>query len=319
MGYRVKRRETIEGAVHRIARRELTRALAAASLEGGDPTRLRGAVHEARRRLKRVRALLRLVAPVRAGSSGRDLSLLREATRQLSRTRDAHAVLDTFDGLRRALLRAGATPDLLDGLRGTLVELAGEPLAEPAATLAQVRPLIAEARELLGGLTLTAEDLDAVLPGLDSEYRRGLLALSAARTESNKHHRHGLRRPAKRLATYLRLLRGATPKRRGRAAERFAWRVQADALTRLARRLGSDHDLGNLKQALRRAGARRGLDVRWLLEVVEAARVALDQQLQRSAELAFGEAPEQFAARMAEAFVTWRSDGRGALRAVRAG
>ena len=59
------------------------------------------AIHEARKSIKKVRALLRLVSAELGGTYPRENARLRDIARRLSEFRDAFAIIETFDDLKK--------------------------------------------------------------------------------------------------------------------------------------------------------------------------------------------------------------------------
>lgn len=125
MAYRFEKDESVSAAVERIAREELEAA--ARGLRGrGNRDR---AIHEARKSVKKTRALLRLVREHRLNARLRDIG------RGLADYRDATVVIETFDDLgakgmapvRRALVQQKKRPSakVLEEIACRLVECAG--------------------------------------------------------------------------------------------------------------------------------------------------------------------------------------------------
>jgi hypothetical protein len=101
MAYRFKLNEPMERGFERIAGEQLDRAIA--HLEAATGTDA-AAVHETRKDLKRIRALLRLVRPALAGETFKDVNrALRDVGRSLSVTRD----IDVLEQLVMRLVAAG--------------------------------------------------------------------------------------------------------------------------------------------------------------------------------------------------------------------
>ena len=94
MAYAFDVDETVPEAVYRITTEQVDRAVAALKQANGDD--LDAAVHDSRKRAKKLRGLIRLVRP----AMGRSLRLVnesfRDAGRELSGLRDAQATVTTF-------------------------------------------------------------------------------------------------------------------------------------------------------------------------------------------------------------------------------
>ena len=149
MSFELAREESLAENASRLARTRLDRILGAlAAIADAPPTP--DAVHESRRDLKKLRALLRLA---RASLGGeiyrRENAAYRDAGRVLSAVRDAGVLLHTFDKLRgelaglvpadtlaavqRGLLDAVAAAERTLGPGGQLPEVAWPRLSSPPA------------------------------------------------------------------------------------------------------------------------------------------------------------------------------------------
>ena len=98
MPYRLKSSESLPKGLRRIAREEIEsaeRLLRHTTAANRDE-----AIHEARKSIKKARALLRLIRPQLDGSREDD-RLLREIGHKLSAYRDAQAIIEMFDNLNR--------------------------------------------------------------------------------------------------------------------------------------------------------------------------------------------------------------------------
>src|SRR5947209_16458553 len=105
--FRLDPGEPLREAIGRVVHGQLDYAIAL--VEGHDGNGAEG-VHEARKALKRVRAVLRLRRKELGKARFRqENTILRDAGRALSETRDAQVLVETLDGLRESL-----GPDLPD-------------------------------------------------------------------------------------------------------------------------------------------------------------------------------------------------------------
>jgi CHAD domain-containing protein len=193
-------------------------------------------VHEARKTIKRVRALARLLRYELGESEFERVDdSLRQAGRRLAGARDAEVRLATLERLERRHPRALA----LDGVRllGARLlserERMGEP-ADPEEVLAD----IAEMRRDLARWSLVEPDLDALSPGLRRLYREGRRRYAKVRREhaGDAEHVHDWRKRIKALYYALDMLGGdgGDAKDVRRATRRAK---------RLGELLGEEHDL----------------------------------------------------------------------------
>jgi CHAD domain-containing protein len=99
MAYHFKRDESVPEAVRRIAREELESAVEQLGRRRNGS--YDEAIHEARKSVKKVRALLRLFQMELGGKYRTETRGLREAGRKLSELRDAGAVIEILDTLKK--------------------------------------------------------------------------------------------------------------------------------------------------------------------------------------------------------------------------
>jgi len=99
MGYRLKKDESVTAGVRRIAREELDTAVAHL---GHSQSKSRDeATHEARKSVKKARALLRLVQSEMGDAYREESRALRDAGRKLSELRDANSVIESLQNLQK--------------------------------------------------------------------------------------------------------------------------------------------------------------------------------------------------------------------------
>jgi CHAD domain-containing protein len=216
--YRIEPDEKVGPAVRRVAAAQLDLARDLLR-EPEDPAG--EAVHDARKALKRTRALLRLSRHLLGTETfQRENHNLRDAGLALSGVRDAQV-------LRETLLKLGV--DLGDW---PPAPLGGSGEAERRG---EAISAISQSRLRLTLWPLPREEgLSALGPGFGRVYRQGRRALAEAREEGSDAHWHELRKRSKDLWHACQLLEAAHPRRMAKMAKR------AHDLSDL---LGDDHDL----------------------------------------------------------------------------
>ena len=241
-------------------------------------------VHEGRKATKRLRALLRLVAPV-FPEAREEIAVLRQAAARLSALRDKGALTET-------LSRLGLPQDVAANLSAALGK------RRAAGTAAQKRLLAAFAGEMDAAAgraqswTLTQTGWHALAPGLQRSYRRLRRSFEAARRARDEEPVHEFRKRAKDHWYQTLLLRGAFPE---------VMDGYAAAAERLCDDLGDWRDLGLLEGAIIDA------PVHLLAKPDAAAALALIAKARRRAlRRAFGtarrlagETPRAYTARLA--------------------
>jgi CHAD domain-containing protein len=301
--------------------------LAIESLQGQDPrTSPEKRVHEARKALKRLRALLRLVQDELGEQAyAREAALVRKAGKRLARARDAEVLLSTLDGLVRrhpsklgsrrgvqrlrarlqterdgaaelALADSATRADMLDDLRGLRARVAGWELTEP------------------GGV----EAIEAALERLYGKGRRRMRRARRAR-RARARKLHEWRKRVKDLRYAAEMLerrdgdggrvgdRGKSRKRRrkrasGKAAFLGSVARQADDLGEL---LGEEHDLAVLAERVRReakatraSGALGAGSRKALLRLIDRRRRRLRKRALRDGRRLYGRTPAKFVRRV---------------------
>lgn len=239
MAYEIDFSEPLDVELRRVARKQIARAVS----ELGGPDRARG-VHEARKRMKRLRSLLRALRGVMGDSRAIEAARFRNIARCLSGPRDARVLADTAAGLAvHAGNRADAVKpvaEALDAVYRTLVAEGGEAGAIDAALDELDRAAAAVAVWPLDGV-----DRDRLLEGIVASYRGGRRAWSRMRRRAGgtiaAEDFHDWRKKVQAHWHHMRLLRRLWPDvMAGREA----------AAKRLSDLLGRDHDLAALSAAL---------------------------------------------------------------------
>jgi CHAD domain-containing protein len=248
MAFRFRLAETFEEGCQRIAREQIERAQA--QLKGPDDPII--AVHETRKSLKRLRALLRLIRPAIGESVFRhENAELREIARGLSIARDRHVLLETVAKLEAA---AGfPKKGLGQAVRVALSATNGEQsLVVEGTTLRQAQGRLAETKKRFARLHLSGQGFHGIGPGLEASYRRARRAFRQAYVELTDEAFHEWRKGAQQHWRHMLLLTRAWP------ASLAARASESRSLSQL---LGDDHDLALLVAFVRsEAGARLGDD-----------------------------------------------------------
>jgi CHAD domain-containing protein len=234
MAYRLSIADDVAASARSCAREQLDGALAQLERTDADPA---DAVHEARKHLKKARALLRLVRPALPKRAYRDENAaLRELARALSAARDADVLVETTDKL--AARFAGQLP------AETFAELGERLAAEADAARPEGDADRAALTEALRAATARVEewplrpcDWEAPVTGATRAYARGREAFAIARIEPTTEHLHAWRKRAKDLWYHERLLGPAWP---------AVLAAQAGVAHDLTELLGDDHDLAVL-------------------------------------------------------------------------
>ncbi|MET0545452.1 MAG: CHAD domain-containing protein [Caulobacterales bacterium] len=243
MPYRFRLKEPLDDGAQRIAREQLERAIKA--FEDGAPTDL--AIHGARRRLKKVRALLRLIRPGLGGKTYKHWnSDLRDTGVLFSDARDAIVMAAAADSLaEKAPARAKQAIAAVQRLMVAAQVQAGPDERNNAvsAGIERIRAAASDVENLrCGGLSI--QDLgEGAAMGLEQSKDAFAHAFKAEDDESF----HEWRKSVQRHWRHMQLLHAAWPE---------FFDVRANLAQDIARLLGDDHDLSILKTfAAERIGA----------------------------------------------------------------
>lgn len=259
------------------------------ALEGlnGHPPEPEG-IHDARKALKRGRALLRVSRHLLGREAfQRETRTLRDAGRTLSDARDAEVLAETAESLGsdgQDSLPAGA----LDRLRDAVEP---QPDPEPEAGPAEARSMISEASSRVPAWTLPPPGEPARLgPGIQRIYRQGRKALRRLRKKPDDEHWHELRKRSKDLWHSAELLEASRPKRMRKLAKRAH---------RLSSLLGDDHDLAVLQERVRERPAQfEPGELELIGELIDRRRSGLQRKAWRLAKRLYKLKPGKFVRRL---------------------
>ncbi len=242
MAYRLKLKTTLALEVRRIGLEQVD--IARSALARHDDRA--AAVHDARRCLKRLRAMLRLVRPVLGETwfkqSNRQLAGLGQ---RLSQSRDLDVMVVTLSKLENG--SGGLAKDVAERLRRAVAR--GRSLANGAARPASDRTLggaLQRAERLFAAERLRGLALVHVAAGLEQSYRKARRTFRKAYQVESDEAFHSWRKATQAHWRHMQLLGRGWPESIGaRAAE-------AKELSRL---LGEDHDLCVLLAFAQKNGA----------------------------------------------------------------
>ena len=299
MAFVLRRNRPIRRELERLVGRQLERASADVRDEPKDEQ-----VHDARKRIKRTRAILRLV---REAAKDRRLDeadrRLQRAGRSLSPLRDAGVIAHTFDQLfRRHRDQLSEHTAALIRRRLHELESCAESQARRARVVARSAERLAHVRRRWRFPSLDPEDLAKLL---HTAYRRARKAMRRAADTRAASDVHRWRRRAKTLRYQVQLFADLSPKTRKRVGD----------LKRLDTALGDEHNLQVLSCALADEAALGHLRS----GVGEVQRLAAsDQQQLRSDAFALGgglfrEPPKRFVRRMRQELTAPRARGLARL------
>lgn len=241
MGYVIDPGADLLGEMRRVATEQIDRAVDGLADPGDDVVE---AVHDFRKRCKKLRGLVRLVRPALGEHYQPANVTFRDAARYVRGLRDAHALLGTFDALLAARPEH-LCPDGLPGVRRALAARADQATERAVRAGHQVSAaveLLREARTLTREWSLDGDGFEAVGGGMKRTYRRGRRALGRATASCATEDFHEYRKRTKDTWSHVRLLARVAPSITKPLERR---------LHDLADALGDEHDLAVLGCQLR--------------------------------------------------------------------
>jgi CHAD domain-containing protein len=237
MTYRFKLQEPIGQAVRRVGLEQIE--IATAKLAGTDD--IATAIHDARRCLKRLRALLRLIEPGLAEAQyRREAARLAGIGRLLSGARDLDVMRQTLGKLESRVhaLPSGAT----DRLATFLVQSQGRAAADGRR---QALLRLEQSKRFFAAKTTAGIELGHLIEGLGRAYRKARKAFRHAYREPHEEAFHACRKRVQLHWRHMALLSRGWPE---------ALSARASEAKEMARLLGEDHDYAVLLAMARKRG-----------------------------------------------------------------
>lgn len=240
MAFKLHQRKHIEDELRNTACRQLRRGSEA--LKQRDARAIGTSIHEARRSVKKARAVVKTLRDAGADVPRKDRRRLRKASRELSGLRDSAAIVDTFLRLRKRYPKRLAE-HTYGILRRALLEARerGEGSARRDGILNHVASQLDKTQANAKRWKSPALDVPALIDVVALSYRRSRRAMKRARQTHRPATLHGWRKELKTLWYQLRLVKPLTP---------GVGPLVAD-VKRLETELGEDHNLVVLAATLR--------------------------------------------------------------------
>lgn len=240
MAYRIRPARNTSREVRKAALNRLDKAIEALAAPATE--RAEG-IHQARKRFKELRALLRLVRKPLGEHFADGNRRLRDAGRRLAESRDATAMLESWEALARR------NPPLFDSepfrrIHSRLQERAapgGEAHGDLDEEVAQVVAELRALSEELQHWKLRGKGFALLAAGLRRTYAEGAQDLAAAEENGTAELLHEWRKRVKDHWYHCQLLAPCWPQ---------ALECRTEQLKQLADALGDDHDLAVMTQLM---------------------------------------------------------------------
>jgi CHAD domain-containing protein len=243
MSYRIDPRLPLTAEVSRIATEEIDGALRHLAAAHDNPDK---ALHQCRKRLKSLRALLRLVRSGDEAVVRAENARYREASARLAGPREATALIETVDRLSQAFpdeTAGGALDPVRDRLvaRRNFILNDGEGLAAAVDAAAAACRTGLKQIEKLSLPDQPESAADVLADGARKTMRRAGKALQKAETRGEADDFHDLRKAVKAHSLHLSLLKKLWPS---------PVREKRKAVDALGEQLGDLHDIFVLRALL---------------------------------------------------------------------
>lgn len=299
MSYQLKRDETVDEGVKRIATEKVDRALDHITDEEMDRHET---VHEVRKRCKEIRATVRLVRPALGNTYDDENTWYRDTARKLSDIRDAQALIETYDEHITPIAEDTLDETARESIRETLVDRREHISSEQNLDdrLEDVQEDLQEGLPRIDSWELDAEGFDAIGPGVRKSYRRGREAMEKAYEDPSSENFHEWRKRAKYHRYHTRLLRNI-------------WlspmKTRRSELKDLTDHLGDEHDLAVFRQTVTGEDSHLAVENSdTLLDLIEQRREELQTLSQPLGGRVHAEEPNTLIRRLGVYWDAWKAD-----------
>jgi CHAD domain-containing protein len=300
MAYRLKKGESVPEGIRRIVCEEIDSAMQELSHTNGK--RRDEGIHEARKSIKKIRGVLRLVRPELGRVYRRENARLGAVGRKLSDIRDATAILEVFESVldkHKGALQKSHLASIRKGL-----ESSKRDTEQNAGIGDAVKRAMAVLRAIRAGVDkwpLKHDAFQALARGLEERYQRGRRMLAVSHKDGTPENFHEWRKRVKDHWYHVRLLEGLwTDVMQG----------QERSLHDLETWLGDDHNLVVLCGKLDQEAEKYGDDQTVKLFLTLAAQ---EQKDLREKSLSLGERvyerkPRRLVSDMEKLWDAWRQE-----------
>jgi CHAD domain-containing protein len=299
MAYRLKPNEAVPDGIRRIVLEEIESASQGLASSAESDARDE-AVHEARKSVKKIRGILRLVGPQIGPVYRKENRRLRDIGRQLSELRDAAAILEIFDGIARQEASGVDAATLAAVRRGLeLDKEETEQKLDAERVVARARRALMATGKRVPEWPLKKDGWEGLAPGLQETYRRGRRALKKAQSNGSPERLHDLRKRAKDHWYHVRLLENIWTE---------LMQAHENSLRNLETWLGDDHNIVVLEEKVAANPERYG-DPDNLQAFVNAAKQHQEKLRADALALAvrlYAEKPGAFTRSLAKLWDVWQ-------------
>ncbi len=287
-GFSISKRENVKENINRILLGQVDYILGHCS---SDRENVHVSIHEIRKSIKRIRAVLRLIREeIGYSTYYRENVFYRDINRRISDLRTSSVLVLTLESFKSELrLRRNELDPLIDSLLEQRENILSG-LLSAGNGLRDLSELFSEGRERIPELPVEHDGFEALEGGLQRMYRQSRDYLDMARAKPGADHLHDMRKRMKYFWYQVQILTPIYP---------VQMRAFARALERITERLGVYHDLEILSGYIQENDVEVDAGIReTLLDACEFKKSALLPWILQKAGPAFSEDPEALVLRM---------------------
>jgi len=312
MSFQFSHDETFEAAFRRLIKEQITKAHKHLALRD-DPAR---SVHEPRKCMKRLRALMRLYRPALGKSDyASENARYRDMGRLLSASRDRQVMAETVSALIddfKKNHKPGKSKSLRDGL-AALSDILDQETGKIQSKIDDVRGqqalrrrlilMLDEAQQELGLLRLDGHGFSIVGRGLERSTQRGLRAFLRVRKSNDDDVLHDWRKSVQVHWRHMALFQQAWP-------DFFAFRIRASK--QLSMILGDHQDLCLVSDFMRSLPPHllHPKQAKALLKDIKKRKQVLRDKALLGGALLFADDPKVLSLQIEKYWMIWRQDPR---------
>jgi CHAD domain-containing protein len=199
------------------------------------------AVHEFRKNMKKIRAVLRLIRYSIPDKKYKELNAFyRDLSKQFALVREACVHLETLNNIKNEEEAPSATA-FAEKMLNSYYQRARQQISQQQDILTKTREKLKHSEQEIDNLTLEEDSFELVRAGLKKVYQQGRKTKNKAKSYPDGKHFHEWRKRVKYLWYHLRLLRNTWP---------VVMKGYNKSLDRLSDYLGEEHDLAELKRLI---------------------------------------------------------------------
>lgn len=297
MAYRFQANETVNEGLKRIALEQLEKALS--ELHSNELDR-DAAVHQVRKRCKKMRGLVRVVRPAFSGQYKVENRHYRDAARALSPLRDADVIIETFDDVMEFYGELVESRHFAS-VRGELDRRRKRLKSQDIDLDKRLRDFESRLRQGVARVEdweLSESGFNALEGGLFRVYRAGRNRMNRAYDDPSAESFHEWRKRVKYHWYHVRLLRDTWRPVMGQ------WAIETKALSDC---LGDEHDLSVLRSTILSAPEEFGehRTIHTLVALIDQRRAALRTQARSLGTRIYAEEPDAYVARLSKYWDAW--------------